>query len=325
MILAVFYLEEKPMAYFSKEDIEKARDVDLLSYLRLKDPGSLVKNGYDTYSVREHDSLKINNGKWFWFSRGFGGVSALDYLIKVQNMDFTDAVGAVLEGSAIPKAQPVPPLAPKRELILPEKNNTTFRVEKYLRSRCIHPDVIRYCIDKGILYESAKYHNAVFIGRAEDETPKYAMLRSTFASFKGEAAGSDKSYSFRIAEDPKATDLHIFEAAIDLLSLASLFNSRGNDWLSHSYLSLGGISQSKSKSGLPKGLDRFLIAHPYIQTIHLHLDNDEPGKIAAATLIKMLSKQYTVLDEPPPLGKDINEYIVLKHQMELEREEDIER
>ena len=313
------------MAYYSKEAIEKAREVDLLSYLRLRDPGNLVENGYDTYSVREHDSLKINNGKWFWFSRGFGGVSALDYLVKVENMDFTDAVRAVLEGVPIPKAQTSPLILPKREIKLPDKNNTTYRVEKYLVSRCIHPEVIMYCIDKGTLYESAKYHNAVFVGCDDAGSPKYAMLRSTFASFKGEAAGSDKSYSFRIAEDIKATDLHVFEAAIDLLSLASLYKAQGEDWLSHSYLSLGGISQSRAKSGLPKGLDRFLASHPAVTTIHLHLDNDEPGRNAAIALIGMLSEHYTVLDEPPPVGKDINEYIIMKHNAEIEREEDFER
>ncbi len=38
----------------------------------------------NVYCTKEHDSLKISNGKWYWWSRGFGGVSALDYLIKVK-------------------------------------------------------------------------------------------------------------------------------------------------------------------------------------------------------------------------------------------------
>lgn len=44
----------------------------------------------------EHDSLKISNGKWMWWSRGFGGASALDYLIKVRGDPFTKAMEKIL-------------------------------------------------------------------------------------------------------------------------------------------------------------------------------------------------------------------------------------
>ena len=313
------------MPYYSKEIIDKARQVDLLSYLQLRDPGNLIKTGYDTYCTRDHDSLKISNGKWFWFSRQVGGVSAIDYLMKVHALSFTDAVAAILDGAPIPPVMQNKTVSVKKELKLPGKNKSSSRVEKYLQSRCIHPDVIHYCIDRGILYESVKYHNAVFVGYNEAGEAKYAMLRSTYASFKGEASGSDKTYSFRIAENPTATDLHIFEAAIDLLSLASIYRSRANDWLSCFYLSLGGVSQSSTRNGLPKGLSSFLSTHPAITTIHLHLDNDEPGRTASDVLSKMLGDSYTVLDEPPPIGKDMNEYIVMKYQLEMYREENLER
>ena len=71
------------MQRYSDATLSKVRQVDLLSYLQQRDPGNLVKAGYDTYTTREHDSLKISNGQWFWFSRRFGGISALDYLVKV--------------------------------------------------------------------------------------------------------------------------------------------------------------------------------------------------------------------------------------------------
>ena len=53
--------------------------MDLLTYLQLCDPQNLVHLSGDTYCTREHDSLKISNGKWHWFSRHIGGRSALDY------------------------------------------------------------------------------------------------------------------------------------------------------------------------------------------------------------------------------------------------------
>ena len=84
------------MPYVTPEEIQTARHVDLLTYLRLREPGELVRVSGNTYTTKEHDSLKISNGKWYWFSKGVGGVSALDYLIKVRGYTFLRAVEAVL-------------------------------------------------------------------------------------------------------------------------------------------------------------------------------------------------------------------------------------
>ena len=53
--------------------------MDLLTYLRRFEPEELVHIGGDTYATRTHDSLKISNGKWCWWSRNIGGTNALDY------------------------------------------------------------------------------------------------------------------------------------------------------------------------------------------------------------------------------------------------------
>ena len=68
------------MPYIPPEVVARAREMDLLTYLRTYEPQELVHFGGGTYCTREHDSLKISNGKWCWFSRGIGGYSALDYL-----------------------------------------------------------------------------------------------------------------------------------------------------------------------------------------------------------------------------------------------------
>ena len=51
------------MAYVTPEQIAKAKEVDLLTYLQHYEPQELVHVGGDTYCTREHDSLKISNGK----------------------------------------------------------------------------------------------------------------------------------------------------------------------------------------------------------------------------------------------------------------------
>ena len=70
------------MAYFTPEDIQQAKQLDLLTYLQIYEPDQLVKVSGDTYCTKEHDSLKISNGKWHWFSRKIGGKTALDYLVR---------------------------------------------------------------------------------------------------------------------------------------------------------------------------------------------------------------------------------------------------
>ena len=88
------------MPYVEKEQIQKAREVDLLSYLRAYEPDELVHISGENYCTRTHDSLKISNGKWHWFSRGIGGKTALDYLIKVKGYKFVEAVEKVVKANA---------------------------------------------------------------------------------------------------------------------------------------------------------------------------------------------------------------------------------
>ena len=70
------------MPFIAPELIIQAKQMDLLTYLKNYEPYELVKFSGNTYCTRTHDSLKISNGKWIWWSRGIGGRSALDYLIK---------------------------------------------------------------------------------------------------------------------------------------------------------------------------------------------------------------------------------------------------
>lgn len=101
------------MPYISPEVVAKAREMDLLTYLRNYEPNELVHFGGNTYCTREHDSLKISNGKWYWFSRGIGGYTALDYLIKVKEMPFMEAVETIMGRSAL--LPPVVINTPKKE------------------------------------------------------------------------------------------------------------------------------------------------------------------------------------------------------------------
>ena len=152
------------MPFIPPETIEKARQVDLLTYLKACEPNELVHISGDHYCTCEHDSLKISNGKWYWFSRGFGGYNALDYLIKVKEVPFMEAVERITGQVAYQPRQSQPKQEKPKVLLLPQANRSTSRVHSHLRSRGIDSDLIDFCIQTGRLYESAPHHNAVFVG-----------------------------------------------------------------------------------------------------------------------------------------------------------------
>jgi HAD superfamily hydrolase (TIGR01509 family) len=135
------------MVYVRPEVIAEARKVDLLSYLQATDPNELVKCDGNEYCTRTHDSLKLSNGKWFWWSRGIGGASALDYLVKVRGVDFVTAVEAVMG-----KAVEIPSfIAPEKKRVydrvyVPRHSFACKQAKKYLLDRGIDEAIIDECM-----------------------------------------------------------------------------------------------------------------------------------------------------------------------------------
>ena len=304
------------MPYYTEKQIDQARSIDILTYLQSFEPTELVHVRGNTYCTREHDRLKISNCKWMWWSRGFGGNSALDYLIKVKGMQFMDAMKILTkEGTDLhdtdAKISRKPDCDVKRKLLLPDKSETNFEVIRYLTSRGIDSDVIKACIDEGLLYESLPYHNCIVVGFDETGNAAYAFYRATTGErLMGEAAGSDKRYSFRI--DRAGSTLHVFESAIDLLSYATIMKTRTGEWRAEPMLSLGGVyapSTNNKQTKLPIALQNMTQNQTQINTIALHLDNDYAGRSATRSISEQLGNKYIVRDEPPAYGKDCNDYL----------------
>ena len=210
--------------------IDRAKEMDLLTYLQTYEPQELVHFGGSTYCTREHDSLKISNGKWCWFSRGIGGRTALDYLIKVRGYSFLEAVELLAERANIQPSLSVYENVPmEKQLLLPRKNQDNQKVIAYLSERGIDNEIIQFCLESGRVYESEFHHNTVFVGMDEKGNPKYAAIRGIGTSFIGETNGSDKNYSFSIFTEKPNDTVHLFESAIDLLSYATLQKLEGKE------------------------------------------------------------------------------------------------
>lgn len=302
------------MPYIPPEIVKRAEEMDLLTYLQNYEPEELVKVGNGTYTTKTHDSIRISNGLWNWFSEGVGGKNAISYLMKVKNYSFLEAVETIIGNVNVKK--PVIYKEEKQdniELVLPQKSNNSERAKIYLMSRGIAPEIINECINDNLIYESLPNHNVVFIGFDDSKSPKYAFYRGTNKTrFMGEAKGSDKKYTFRLEAKTQCTRVHLFESAIDLLSYATLLKMKNIDWHKENMISLGGVnnpSKISENNKIPIAIKEFLEKNPNINEIHLHLDNDEVGRNASKSLQDVLSKKYTVLDRPAPLGKDCNDYL----------------
>ena len=303
------------MPYIPSEQVAQAKEMDLFTYLQRFDPDELVHVAGNEYSTKTHDSLKISNGMWCWNSRGIAGRSALDYLVKVRGMGFLDAVETILRelpyasspalagGSTEPPAFSLP-----KQLLLPPAAPNNDRVIAYLTGRGIDRGIVDYCVATGRLYEGLPYRSAVFVGMDKAGLPRYAALRGTKGSFKGEASGSDKRYSFSLPAEGNGI-LHLFESAVDALSFATLMELQGQDWQREHLLSLAGVfAPAKNTSGrLPAALTRYLEDYPEIRHVDLHLDNDPAGRAATMNISILMDTKQSYRNQQPTQGKDVND------------------
>lgn len=293
----------------TKEQIAKAKEWDLLSYLQAYEPGELKKCGNE-YCTRSHDSLRISNGKWHWHSQGIGGRTALDYLIKVRGMDFVGAVESLC-GYCPPPEPERPKPKPPKPFALPEAGRYGTAAVSYLQDRGIDADIISRCMELGILYESRRYQNCVFVGRDPSGTARFASLRGTHDGFKIDVEGSDKRYGFCLSPAHPCGCAAVAESPIDALSVATILKMQGADWQSCHFLSLGGTA--------PRALVQFLHDHPEVTQISLCLDNDKAGLVGMQKIEEAIrsdpafsGRAFRIWPNPPPAisGKDYNEFLM---------------
>lgn len=290
----------------TKEQVAAARRMTAIEFLRRYRADDLVKSSArGEFELKSHNSFKINgeSSLWHWKSRGIGGKSALDYLMHVEGCSFVEAVRLLCEEQPCFIPQRHEEVERQRPSFkLPEKSPTTTRVEAYLRCRGISQAVIDHCLQTGILYESLPYHNCVFVGKDAEGTPRYAALRGTYTygkQFKAESTGSDKRFGFCIAPTAESSALAVFEAAVDAMAEMTLAGDAADKYR----LSLGGIYAPEEGREIhpPAALEEFLAQHPRVDRIEFCLDNDPPGRAAAAALARLYGERYQVAVRLPPI------------------------
>ena len=183
--------------YFTDEQKEQARRTDLADLLRRQ--GEKLKRSGSEYEWRDGSAkVTIRGNLWFHQYEEKGG-DAIDFVRRFYNKNYPEAVEYLLGGCGGTLITSPPIVKEVKPFELPPPNDTMRRVYAYLtRTRGIDKNVLQTFADSGMIYESEKYHNAVFIGYDADGIPRHAHKRGTgqTSTYKGNVDSSMPEYSF---------------------------------------------------------------------------------------------------------------------------------
>lgn len=284
---------------FTKEQREQARRTDLANFL-ISQGEKVKKSGSEYEWLDGSQKVTIRGHLWYHQYEQKGG-DAIDSIRKFYNKDYAEAVQMLLSnyGGQIVNLQTTE--REQKPFILPPRNDRMSRVFSYLLlTRGIDKDVLFEFVRKKMIYESAYYHNAVFVGYDSSGKPRHAHKRGTVTSnpYKGNVAGSQPEFSFHW--HGTSNKIFLFEAPIDMLSYISM---RKENWKSHSYAASCSVSD--------RVLFQCLKDNPNIKNVCLCFDNDEVGQKANKRIAEKLNSMNIQNEILIPIHKDWNEDLTL--------------
>lgn len=289
--------------HFTEQQKQQARQTELCELLR--NQGEQLKRSGSEYEWRNgSEKVTIRGNLWFHQYERVGG-DAIDFVRKFYGTDYAGAMEYLLgSSSGVLKAAPTVQKKEKAPFSVPTANSNMRRVYAYLLAkRGIDKEVLDTFVRHGIIYESAKYHNAVFVGKDKAGNPCHASLRGTGtqSSYRGNQPNSIPEYSFHWNGTSEC--LYLFEAPIDMLSYISMHKE---NWQCHSYAAACGVSD--------RVLFRMLEDVPNIRKVYLCLDNDAAGQTATDKISLKLYAKGIESEVLVPSQKDWNEDLLYPNQ-----------
>lgn len=288
-----------PYIKFTEQEKESANSTSIVDYLTSH--GESVKRAGREY-IWEAPSGKVSIHGSEWYSQyELVGGGAIGFVQKYFGLSYPDAVRSFLGnnvGEEVIGERKPPNIMPKKPFELPEKHTNMRRVYGYLMyERMLDRQVINRFVKDGLIYEDAKYHNAVFVGKNPEGVPVHAQKRATYAKsdFKGNLDSSIAEYSFHFTGTSEY--LFVFEAPIDMLAYISMHKQ---GWENHSYVALCSTSERAAL--------QMLKDNPQLKTVYLCLDNDNAGLLGCKRIAASVHAlgDYTIW-RVPPQNKDWDE------------------
>lgn len=284
--------------HFTKEQREQARQTDLANFL-INQGEKVKKSGSEYKWLDGSQKVTIRGHLWYHQYEQKGG-DAVDFVHRFYNKDYAEAVEMLLNncGGQIIAS----PLIEKehKPFELPQRNDRMSRAFSYLLlSRGIDKEVLYEFVRRKMIYESADFHNAVFVGYDSNGKPRHAHKRGTVTStsYKGNVAGSQPEFSFHFSGT--SDRIYLFEAPIDMLSFISMHKE---NWKNHSYAASCSVSD--------RVLFQCLKDNPNIKNVFLCFDNDEAGQTANKRIAEKLNSMNIKSKILIPIHKDWNEDIL---------------
>ena len=298
--------------HFTEQQKTQARQTDIAELLRSQGE-TLKRSGSESEWMDGGQKVTIRGNLWYHQYEQVGG-DAVDFVRRFYNKSYPEAMEYLLGGSGGTLA--VSPSVQKEEkpFVLPPKNDNMRRVFAYLLNRRgIDREVLYAFVHKGMIYESADYHNTVFVGFDSNGNAKHAHKRGTGSesSYKGNVSGSQPEYSFHWSG--QSDTLYLFEAPIDMLSFISM---QKEGWRQHSYAASCSVSD--------RVLFQTLKDNPNIRQVVLCLDSDEPGQTAAKRIADKLFVQGTASEILVPVHKDWNEDLLAAASLSISKEQEVQ-
>lgn len=284
--------------HFTKEQREQARCTDLAQFL-ISHGEKIRKSGSEYEWFDGSQKVTIRGHLWYHQYEQKGG-DAVDFVRRFYNKDYAEAVEILLDncGGQIITSPPIE--KEHNPFELPPRNDRMSRVFSYLLlTRGIDKDVLFEFVKNKMIYESADYHNAVFVGYDLNGIPRHAHKRGTVTSnpYKGNVAGSQPEYRFHF--NGTSDKIFLFEAPIDMLSYISMHKE---NWQEHSYAASCSVSD--------RVLFQCLKDNPNIKNVFLCFDNDEAGQTANKRIADKLNSMNIKSEILIPIHKDWNEDIL---------------
>lgn len=183
--------------HFTNEQKEQARQTDLVSLLESQ--GETLKRSGKEFEWKDGSAKVTVRGNLWYHQYDREGGDAIDFVRRFYDKSYPEAVEFLLGGCGGTLITSPPVVKEVKPFELPPKNDTMRRVYAYLiKHRCIDSEVLNAFVRANMIYESADYHNAVFVGYDKDGVPRHAHKRGTGqnSKFKGNIDSCSPEYSF---------------------------------------------------------------------------------------------------------------------------------
>ena len=285
--------------HYTQEQKDKARATNLVDLLQRQ--GEHLKRSGAEYQWRDgSNKATIRGNLWYHQYEEVGG-DAIDFVRKVYNKDYPEAMEYLLNGYGGTLSVAPPVKREPKEFEMPLRNDNMRRVYAYLlQQRGLSRDVVNAFAHKQMIYESLPHHNAVFVGYDTEGVPRHAHKRGTGSqsTYKGNAEGCTPEYSFHW--NGTSNKIFLFEAPIDMLSYISM---NPYQWQTNTY--------AASCSVADRVLFQCLKDNPNIKEVYICLDNDTAGQTAAKRISDKLFVQGYKTEILTPTHKDWNEDLII--------------